>query len=157
MWHFIAPLCCFNGWNQVSPAVPAWSGVFCYSNIQIQVDSAYAVSVFIPYIDPYRKKESTHRTGSDSVLTDAALPLSWFSSTSLRMFTSSYPVSLSHLPFHPLSSMVTLKHSSLYLVVYLWRLLGETEDGMLCVYMEMLKLQIKHSVFLCAIKGASIQ
>lgn len=135
---------------------PGWSGVFCYSNIQIQVDCVHGVSVlYLIWI--LIGKESTHWTGSDSVLTDAALPLSWFSSTSLRMFTSSYPVSLSHLPFHPLSSMVTLKHSSLYLVVYLWRLLGETEDGMFCVYMEMFKLQIKHSVFLSAIKGASVQ
>lgn len=58
MWHFIAPLCCFNGRNQVSPPVPAWVVrsllLFQYSN-----SSGLCVCsvCFIPYMHPYRKRE----------------------------------------------------------------------------------------------------
>ncbi len=47
------------------------------------------------------------RTGSDSVLTGSALPVSWFSTTPLRMSpSSSSPVSLSHSPLRPLALRV---------------------------------------------------
>lgn len=52
---------------------------------------------------PFLVSRAALSTGSDSVLTAAALPVSWFSPTPLRMFTSSSsPVSLSHPPLRPL-------------------------------------------------------
>lgn len=58
MWHFIAPLCCFNGQNQVSPPLPAWVVrsllLFQYSNSSGRCVCSVC---FIPYMHPYRKRE----------------------------------------------------------------------------------------------------
>lgn len=120
-WHFISPLCCFNG-EVMYPPVPAWVVrsllLFKYSNscgLCVCI-----VCVFIPYIHPYRKREYPQNR--------KWLSIDWrCTSFELILFYFSQDVYLL-LPYHPLPP--TIPTPFLY---------GDTEKLQLvfcCVFVE---------------------
>lgn len=105
--------------------------VFMYMLISFHCSSFLVSRILLS-----KRLQAVLSTGSDSVLTATALPVRWFSSPPLRMFTSSYSTSPSLPPLHPLprSHDLTMVHSAALVTWrgYVWFGPAITSDGNCC-------------------------